>query len=102
LPDKSELLVEDTLIEFGAEVLGTIHSGVSAPRQGRALPPQALRAPKTNHDIWIERPPAAMRWPTKASIPKPLQAYIGHRSINSTTRYAALAPGRFKNIWGKV
>ena len=25
-----------------------------------------------------------------------------HRSINSTTRYAALAPGRFKNIWGKV
>jgi site-specific recombinase XerD len=30
------------------------------------------------------------------------QAYLGHRSINSTTRYAALAPGRFKNIWGKV
>jgi integrase len=30
-----------------------------------------------------------------------LQAYLGHRSINSTTRYAALAPGRFKNIWGK-
>ena len=26
-----------------------------------------------------------------------LQAYLGHRSINSTTRYAALAPGRFKN-----
>jgi integrase len=31
-----------------------------------------------------------------------LQAYLGHRSINSTTRYAALAPGRFRNIWGKV
>lgn len=31
-----------------------------------------------------------------------LQAYLGHRSINSTTRYAALAPGRFKNIWGKA
>jgi site-specific recombinase XerD len=30
-----------------------------------------------------------------------LQAYLGHRSINSTTRYAALAPGRFKNIWSK-
>ena len=29
-----------------------------------------------------------------------LQAYLGHRSINSTTRYAALAPGRFRNIWG--
>jgi hypothetical protein len=29
-----------------------------------------------------------------------LQAYLGHRSIGSTTRYAALAPGRFKNIWG--
>ena len=25
-----------------------------------------------------------------------LQACLGHRSINSTTRYAALAPGRFK------
>jgi site-specific recombinase XerD len=31
-----------------------------------------------------------------------LQAYLGHHSINSTTRYAALAPGRFKNIWGRV
>jgi site-specific recombinase XerD len=31
-----------------------------------------------------------------------LQAYLGHRSMNSTTRYAALAPGRFKNIWGRV
>jgi integrase len=30
-----------------------------------------------------------------------LQAYLGHKSINSTTRYAALAPGRFKNIWTK-
>jgi type 1 fimbriae regulatory protein FimB len=29
-----------------------------------------------------------------------LQAYLGHRSIDSTSRYAALAPGRFKNIWG--
>jgi integrase len=31
-----------------------------------------------------------------------LQAYLGHHSINSTTRYAALAPGRFKNIWGRA
>jgi hypothetical protein len=30
-----------------------------------------------------------------------LQAYLGHRSIGSTTRYAALAPGRFKNICGE-
>lgn len=28
-----------------------------------------------------------------------LQAYMGHRSITSTTRYAALAPGRFKSLW---
>jgi integrase len=27
-----------------------------------------------------------------------LQAYPGHRSINSTTRYAALAPGRFGSV----
>jgi type 1 fimbriae regulatory protein FimB len=35
----------------------------------------------------------------KGSDTRTLQAY---RSINSTTRYAALAPGRFKNIWGKA
>jgi integrase len=31
-----------------------------------------------------------------------LQAYLGHRSIQSTVRYTALAPGRFKNIWRKA
>jgi site-specific recombinase XerD len=29
-----------------------------------------------------------------------LQAYLGHRSIQSTVRYAELAPSRFKNLWG--
>jgi integrase len=38
----------------------------------------------------------------KGTDTRTLQAYLGHRSINSTTRYAALAPGRFKNIWGKA
>jgi integrase len=28
-----------------------------------------------------------------------LQAYLGHRSMQSTVRYTELAPGRFKNIW---
>jgi type 1 fimbriae regulatory protein FimB/type 1 fimbriae regulatory protein FimE len=35
----------------------------------------------------------------KGTDTRTLQAYLGHRSINSTTRYAALAPGRFKNLW---
>jgi type 1 fimbriae regulatory protein FimE len=28
-----------------------------------------------------------------------IQHYLGHRSINSTVRYTALAPDRFKNFW---
>ena len=28
-----------------------------------------------------------------------LQAYLGHRNIQNTTRYTALAPGRFKTFW---
>src|SRR5262249_20821179 len=28
-----------------------------------------------------------------------IQAYLGHRSIQSTVRYTALAPGRFKGFW---
>ena len=28
-----------------------------------------------------------------------LQAYLGHRNIQNTVRYTALAPGRFKGLW---
>ena len=28
-----------------------------------------------------------------------LQAYLGHRNIQNTARYTALASGRFKNFW---
>ena len=35
----------------------------------------------------------------KGTDTRTLQAYLGHRSIQSTVRYTELAPGRFKNIW---
>ena len=28
-----------------------------------------------------------------------LQAYLGHRNIQHTVRYAELSPGRFKDFW---
>jgi site-specific recombinase XerD len=36
---------------------------------------------------------------SKGTDTRTLQAYLGHRSIQSTVRYTELAPGRFKNIW---
>jgi hypothetical protein len=33
------------------------------------------------------------------SIPRALQAYLGHRNIQNTTRHTALAPDRFKGFW---
>ena len=35
----------------------------------------------------------------KGNDTRTLQAYLGHRSIQSTVRYTELAPGRFKNLW---
>ncbi|MFZ1191941.1 MAG: tyrosine-type recombinase/integrase [Pseudolabrys sp.] len=35
----------------------------------------------------------------KGADTRTLQAYLGHRSIQSTVRYTELAPGRFKNLW---
>jgi integrase len=35
----------------------------------------------------------------KGTDTRTLQAYLGHRSIQSTVRYSEMAPGRFKNIW---
>src|ERR1017187_3416947 len=35
----------------------------------------------------------------KGTDTRTLQAYLGHRSIQSTVRYTELVPGRFKNLW---
>jgi type 1 fimbriae regulatory protein FimB/type 1 fimbriae regulatory protein FimE len=35
----------------------------------------------------------------KGTDTRTLQAYLGHRSIQSTVRYTELAPCRFKNLW---
>jgi integrase len=35
----------------------------------------------------------------KGTDTRTLQAYLGHRSIQSTVRYTELAPGRFRNLW---
>ena len=35
----------------------------------------------------------------KGTDTRTVQAYLGHRSIQSTVRYTEMAPGRFKHIW---
>jgi integrase len=35
----------------------------------------------------------------KGTDTRTLQAYLGHRRIQSTVRYTELAPNRFKNLW---
>jgi hypothetical protein len=32
-------------------------------------------------------------------LTRALQAYLGHRNIQHTTRYTELSPTRFKNFW---
>jgi type 1 fimbriae regulatory protein FimE len=34
-----------------------------------------------------------------ASNTRAIQHYLGHKAINSTVRYTALAPDRFKGFW---
>jgi integrase len=75
----------------------------------RSLPrdvPSCWRAPEAEIGFKVHphmlRHAAATRWANKGLDTPTLQAYLGHRSIDSTTRYAALAPGRFKNIWGRA
>jgi len=35
---------------------------------------------------------------SRLAAPRPM-AYLGHRNIQTTTRYTELAPGRFKGFW---
>jgi hypothetical protein len=35
----------------------------------------------------------------KGTDTRTLQAYLGHRRIQSTVRYTELPPNRFKNLW---
>jgi hypothetical protein len=43
--------------------------------------------------------PAALPSQIAGSIRGALQAYLGHANIQNTTRYTALAEGRFKGFW---
>jgi integrase len=69
---------------------------------------QAVGSRRGRSQDRLQRPPShatarpRLRMANKGLDTRTLQAYLGHHSINSTTRYAAIAPGRFKNIWGKA
>jgi hypothetical protein len=40
-----------------------------------------------------------LRWRKIGHDTRSLQAYLGHRNIQNTTRYTALAQDRFKGFW---
>ena len=42
---------------------------------------------------------AGLSWPMMATILGRSRPYLGHRNIQNTTRYTALAPDRFKSFW---
>jgi type 1 fimbriae regulatory protein FimE len=39
------------------------------------------------------------RWYNDGQDTRAIQHYLGHKSINSTVRYTALAPDRFRGFW---
>jgi site-specific recombinase XerD len=47
----------------------------------------------------IERAVAAAELGIKGHDTRAIQAYLGHRNVQNTTRYTALAPQRFKEFF---
>jgi site-specific recombinase XerD len=57
--------------------------------------PTAVSSRKTAHNVAFEMATHAMDGHDTRAI----QAYLGHRNIQNTTRYTALAPQRFKEFF---
>ena len=74
--------------------------GVGSPGGGMSgLKSVRYRYRLLPHVLALEMRYVALRWPTKATIRRALQAYLGHRNIQHTVRYTELSPGRFKDFW---
>ena len=71
----------------------------------RVRPAEAGRAGRGRGGMPFKVHPHMLRHATgyalanKGIDTRTLQAYLGHRTIQSTVRYTELAPGRFKNLW---
>jgi hypothetical protein len=99
----------------GCERCGVSRGGKSPSHRSSSTPSAARRSRRPGLRAWssglaarrsftsrlIPHAPARLRLRACEQRPRhpALQAYLGHRNIQHTVRYAELPPTRFKNLW---
>ena len=65
----------------------------------RLLPHHRAGSHRGRSNVHVFRHACGYKLANDGHDARAIQAYLGHRNIQNTTRYTALASGRFKNFW---